>query len=870
VVGGYDFAENDGNPYDDGPIGFHGTHIAGIIGGSSDDYSGIAPEVDLVALRVFNDNGAGDLARVEQALRWVHENRNAFRNPITTVNLSLGTNWNSHNVPNASILEDEFAQLEADGIFISVAAGNLFQQYQTTGVSYPAASPYVVPVASHGDSGLLSNFSQRNDRVLVAPGENILSTVPDHMFAGQNSDGYLRTTGTSQSAPYLAGASVLLREAFLFAGETNIDQDMLYGHFRQTADLVYDQATGGNYHRVNLARAIEAAIVDDHGNSQATATNAGWIQGGEVFRGVIGSTTDSDHFVFRAKYSGTISMNASTTGDLVPNIGIAGSNAHAAGNQISFSVVAGQEYRFQVGSAFGTGQYQIHVSLGQTPQQPLAPVNLVNGVLSVFGTAGNDNLQFRHGSSLNITLNGQQYQFDPRQVTEIVIVGNSGHDSITANFEWAVGRAVLQPTRLDVSTGTFDFAARGFESINVVAPGAERLIVFDSAGHDSFEAGNGIVQVVGNGFQNSARGFNDVVLVATSGHDQVKLVGSQGNDRLLVNDGRQVLRTEAGRTAAVGFDAMVVYAVGGSDTATIVGTAGNDRLELSGQHLHFASPGFKIWADGFERVSAVSGGGFDTAQLRGSESADNLIYREGTTRYSGSFFSHVIDGFRQVAVFGLGGADTARLNDSTSADTFRAAGFQSSLISQQAALYTDGFERLFVQADSGISSGGFDQAFLVGTAVNDFVEHDGFKTRLANANGVEIVIGNFEQVHVDTLSGLDHANIRGTEGRERFYAAMSGLEVRSNARLLQIVNSEQNRFDGAGGLDEAVFEEFGSLDLLQAIGDQAIAFLGQRQYDAVNIDYLEAHARAGQISRYDIHAVDFLFLLNGAWESQLP
>ena len=35
VVGGWDFAENDANPYDDGPAGFHGTHVAGIIG--SDD-----------------------------------------------------------------------------------------------------------------------------------------------------------------------------------------------------------------------------------------------------------------------------------------------------------------------------------------------------------------------------------------------------------------------------------------------------------------------------------------------------------------------------------------------------------------------------------------------------------------------------------------------------------------------------------------------------------------------------------------------------------------------------------------------------------------------------------------------------------------
>ena len=38
VVGGWDFAENDADPYDDGPSGFHGTHVAGIIGSSNSTY----------------------------------------------------------------------------------------------------------------------------------------------------------------------------------------------------------------------------------------------------------------------------------------------------------------------------------------------------------------------------------------------------------------------------------------------------------------------------------------------------------------------------------------------------------------------------------------------------------------------------------------------------------------------------------------------------------------------------------------------------------------------------------------------------------------------------------------------------------------
>ncbi len=33
VVGGWDFAEDDADPYDDGPAGYHGSHVAGLLAG---------------------------------------------------------------------------------------------------------------------------------------------------------------------------------------------------------------------------------------------------------------------------------------------------------------------------------------------------------------------------------------------------------------------------------------------------------------------------------------------------------------------------------------------------------------------------------------------------------------------------------------------------------------------------------------------------------------------------------------------------------------------------------------------------------------------------------------------------------------------
>ena len=175
VVGGWDFTEDDDDPYDEAPAGFHGTHVAGIVGSSDAQTAGVAPAVDLVALRVFNDQGRGEFDWIHQALVWVHEHRDDFKSPITTVNLSIGSDWELPDSHDWSAIESALRQLVNDGIFISVAAGNDFAERQQTGLSYPAASNNVVPVASVDQGGDLSSFSQRDPRVLAAPGENVRS-----------------------------------------------------------------------------------------------------------------------------------------------------------------------------------------------------------------------------------------------------------------------------------------------------------------------------------------------------------------------------------------------------------------------------------------------------------------------------------------------------------------------------------------------------------------------------------------------------------------------------------------------------------------------------------------------------------------------
>ncbi len=313
VVGGWDFTEeNDANPYDDGPLGFHGTHVAGIIGSDSPTNSGVAPGADLVALRVFNDVGQGQLSWVERALQWVHDNRNAFENPITTVNLSLGTSWNAEVIPNWATLEEEFQALANDGIVVTASAGNSFQQYLSAGLSYPAASPYVLPVASVGDDGQLSDFSQRSQRVLAAPGEDIVSTVPDHVLGRDGKiDDFTAASGTSMAAPYVAGASVLVRQAMEMVGATGINLASIANHLHDTADTIFDSATGASYDRLNLQHAIDSLIPDDSvGNSLPSAEPISLSTSG--FDGWINSLGDQDVYRFTADTAGQLQLEANS------------------------------------------------------------------------------------------------------------------------------------------------------------------------------------------------------------------------------------------------------------------------------------------------------------------------------------------------------------------------------------------------------------------------------------------------------------------------------------------------------------------------------------------------------------------------------
>ncbi|HVF06824.1 MAG TPA: S8 family peptidase [Frankiaceae bacterium] len=215
----------------------HGTFLAGLMAGngaaSGGRFAGIAPDAQIVSLKIAGKNGAADVSKVLAAIQWVVSFREQYG--IDVLNLSLGTN--SKVSPQYDPLNYAVQQAWKSGIAVVVAAGNTGGAQGT--ISKPGDDPYVITVGAVDDretpaldDDRLPNFSARGpvtDGLLswvkpdvVAPGARVISlrTAGSHIdevagpgvFAGTAFAGYRRGSGTSMSAAIVSGAVALLLE----------------------------------------------------------------------------------------------------------------------------------------------------------------------------------------------------------------------------------------------------------------------------------------------------------------------------------------------------------------------------------------------------------------------------------------------------------------------------------------------------------------------------------------------------------------------------------------------------------------------------------------------------------------------------------
>jgi len=214
IVAFKDFINERSRPYDDDG---HGTHVAGIVGGSgyrNSKYRGVAPEANIIGVKVLDETGSGNTSDILAGIQWVVDNKEIYN--IKIICMSLGS---AADTPaSQDSLSRGVASAVQNGITVVVSAGNNGPSRQS--ITSPGIAPSAITVGAVDDNrttsiedDFIADFSSRGPTIdgllkpdVVAPGVDI------HSLSNKGSSAYVSQSGTSMAAPMVAGAAALLFE----------------------------------------------------------------------------------------------------------------------------------------------------------------------------------------------------------------------------------------------------------------------------------------------------------------------------------------------------------------------------------------------------------------------------------------------------------------------------------------------------------------------------------------------------------------------------------------------------------------------------------------------------------------------------------
>lgn len=211
-----DFVNGRTGIYDDNG---HGTHLAGIIGGSgvlgNGRYTGIAPECQYIVLKVLDAMGNGNIEAVVRAVDWILENRVCYH--IRFLNISIGMLPQTRREEQKSLIH-AIQELWENGICVVAASGN--NGPGASSVTVPGTIPELITVGSMDDDdrvllkgSMHLGYSGRGPTEICVAKPEILAPGT-HIISCGSHGGYVSKSGTSMATAVVTGGLAVLGEIY--------------------------------------------------------------------------------------------------------------------------------------------------------------------------------------------------------------------------------------------------------------------------------------------------------------------------------------------------------------------------------------------------------------------------------------------------------------------------------------------------------------------------------------------------------------------------------------------------------------------------------------------------------------------------------
>ncbi|WP_229796423.1 S8 family serine peptidase [Saccharothrix coeruleofusca] len=233
----------------------HGTHVAAIVASAGAQYRGVAPEAQLLDAKVCGLRACQE-SGIIAGMQWAAEQG------ADVANISLG----GTDTPGTDPLEKALNTLSAQyGVVFVVSAGN---SGRAESVGSPGSADAALTVGAVDRDDSIAPFSSRGPRVgdgavkpdITAPGVDIVAAKSSTGVIGTPvGERHVAVSGTSMSAPHVAGAAALLAQQHPDWTGAQLKAALMASAKHNPALTVLDQGTG----RVDVAEAISTAVTAD-------------------------------------------------------------------------------------------------------------------------------------------------------------------------------------------------------------------------------------------------------------------------------------------------------------------------------------------------------------------------------------------------------------------------------------------------------------------------------------------------------------------------------------------------------------------------------------------------------------------------------